>query len=252
MKNFNKFKSGGFIMKTVFLFSALALVFCFLSCDPEGNNFIPPAGNWVDITEISGLKNTGDPLTGFERGATISVPSDLYLAKDWIANEAAAANGNVSGARNNALGMIANATTANFGSRTIINGKLYQTIQLDAGVYRFDATLYSNVCTNNATFFKTFVVANKGNDLPDTFDEEKQSITLNIEQTALGYALIPRNGAPSNYIPPVPRPVYSTTFTLTETTTVSLGFVINQYSTDVLNFQTFFEKVELFQLQASE
>ncbi len=173
---------------------------------------------YADITSM--LKNTGDP---FIKGDMVH-DNRFYVAADWIANAAAAANGNVDNLKGG--GCLTMWAWGGYSPSTnFVNGKLYQTVELEAGTYRFDAFVFS---TSNAVN-KAYVVAALGNNLPDID---------NVSQ-ALASVLVPAGiaeGAAS-------KPTLSVEFTITEKTNVSLGFLANINSTQ----ETVFRKVELWE-----
>ena len=169
----------------------------------------------VDITKQV-LKDTQMP---FAR-STVAF-SNSWHAAVWIVNDAVRPNGAVSRTRGDALGTMVSSAMPN---KEIMNGKLHQTVKLEAGTYRFSATVYS---AQNLT--QAYVVAAPGNELPDTDD---------VEQTALGYAALP-----ATKIAVDTNPVFSVDFTLSEETTVSLGFVATLPSG--ANRQMFFREVKL-------
>ena len=166
------------------------------------------------------LKNTVAP---FARGAMM-VNNRWFAALDWTANASAAINGNVDTHEtllHGVLGFWAGWGLGPAGS--IENGKLYQTVELEAGTYRFEAYLFQN----NQSPTKAYVVAALGNDLPDTDD---------VEQTALAFTLVP------HIVPTNSNVKLSVDFVLSEKSDVSLGFVI----TCGQPTQVYFRRVELF------
>ena len=110
----------------------------------------------------------------------------------------------------------------------IENGKLFQTVELETGSYRFDFWVHrSEQPTVTAA---AFVVAALGDDLPDA---------NNVPQEALGFFRLPRIAANSDI-------QYSFNFELAEKATTSLGFVVN--SVDGGNTQILFSRVALWKL----
>ena len=169
------------------------------------------------------LENTVAPfVTG-----TMLYDDRWYEAAGWTANAAAAINGNVDTYApwlGGVLGFFVWETVSP--ALSIMNGKLYQTVELEAGTYRFDAYLFAN--TRPSGNPKSYVVVALGNDLPDTDD---------TPQMALGYVAVPP--------PPVAADanlLLSVEFHLTEKTVVSLGFV----ATCGNETQLFYSKVELW------
>jgi len=168
-----------------------------------------------NLNLTSMLKNTSFPFTM----GNVVTGNRWYAIMDWITNPAVSVNGNVDthalfGGR---LSLPAN-TTSGVGQISITNGKLYQSIELDAGTYSFDVV----VNHNNAT--TTYIVANLGNDLPDIG---------NVAAQALAFTHLPE-------ISLVDTP-FVTEFVLSEKSTVSLGFV-----TTIATGQAVITKVELW------
>ena len=194
---------------------------------------------WNNVTSL--LQNTTSP---FEREGSALGPN-LYKAKYWTVNAAAAANGNVSVSRDSSLGMIANAANG-VPTNTISNGKMYQTLELEAGIYSFDVTVYVNAYTT-ANQPYSYIVAVLGDDLPDTYTGSAYITPAVVAQETLACLRIPRVGTTSSPAT-APRPVSSIEFTLSETSTVSLGFAASFINAPngTVNFQTFFEKVRLW------
>jgi len=171
------------------------------------------------------LKNTKSPFSVVEEKF-----DGIYTAAHWKANFAAAINGNVDSredfGRNSCLcfWVWPNVSPA----QSIINGKLYQTVELEAGVYRFVAGLmgaYSNQ-------YRAYVVAALGNGLPDE---------MNIQQ-ALSYAALPSSDEAIQANPRI-----SIEFDLTAKTVVSLGFLATLTNEDHI----FIDKVELWKRQSN-
>lgn len=179
---------------------------------------------YADITDDY-LQNTGEP---FQLGDMV-VDNRFYVATGWKTNEAAATNGNIDVLKysaNNNWGLTLWAWSGYSPSGGFSNGKLYQTIELDAGTYRFDALVYAVSSSLN----KSYVVAALGEDLPDIDD---------VPALALASAIVPsdiQEGAAN-------KPTLSVEFTLTQRTKVSLGFVANIDHTQ----ETIYRKVKLFE-----
>jgi len=165
------------------------------------------------------LNNTVAPfITG-----TMVHNNRFYLAEGWTANAAAAVNGNVDNAKGGCLVLW---TWGSSPSPTIVNGKLYQTVELDAGAYRFDVSIHET----SAVIATTYIVAASGNDLPDI---ENISQSLSFVPVPAGVALAATS-----------KPTISMDFVLSEKTVVSLGFVANSNG----NSERLFSKVELWKL----
>jgi len=171
---------------------------------------------WREITSQV-LVNTQQP---FAKGAMV-FGGRYFAVTGWTANATAAANGNVDSGQGDLLTMWLWPGVSP--SPNIVNGKIYQTVELEAGTYRFNA--YSLGCYSSG--FSVYVVAALGNDLPDVADAEN----------ALGYAVVPSGIASGT--------ILSFEFTLTEKSTVSLGFVGNLNDQQ----QVYFGKVELWSKQ---
>jgi hypothetical protein len=172
------------------------------------------SAGFEDIT-ADYLKNTTAP---FVAGAMM-LDNRFYAAVDWKANAALAINGNVDLAAQNYLILIT--WTDWTPAQTVKNGKLYQTIELEAGTYRFDASLIQAHAND-----KSFVVAALGNDIPDT---------ENVEQESLSFVEIPAG---------VTNRLLSTTFVLQQKSTVSLGFLANLSGSALI----YFDKIELLKV----
>ena len=230
-------------MKAALLLLALLAVSYFLSCDGD-DPFTPigdEPGDWVDITESSGLVNTSSPFA-YEGSA---LGPNLYKAVGWTVNDEAAVNGNVSVTRGSALGMIAFTSVP---SPSIINGKLYQTIELEAGSYKLDVIVFNNASTSN-TPFSAYIVVVEGNDLPDTYADAAHRPQSDVASETIACLSIPRIGTTSTNTGNTPLQNVSVEFNLTEAKTVSLGFAATFYSTAIINFQSFYNKVELFKAE---
>ena len=149
----------------------------------------------ADVTAQVGLKNTKPP---FSYGANTIDAS--YVLNDWtVTPSSLSANGNYD------AGTIAMYT--GYGrSNGVTDGKFYQTVELEAGNYTFNAYMRRNDSDGNILY----LVANDGNGLPNT---------SNVEQEALKYVRIPSIAENSNQL-------VSINFTLSEKKTVSLGLTL--------------------------
>ena len=176
---------------------------------------IPYVGN---ITAQK-LKNTVMP---FDHGEAVitQAANEYYTATDWKTNPVGGSNGNVfrAGSFNYALCMAAWAAPG-WPSASITNGKLFQTVELDAGMYTFTAYIYYSDGEQGR-----YVAVALGNDLPNTND---------VRQNALAYESLAATGVGDNL------PI-SVDFELLEKSFVSLGFVA-----DLDNAEMYFGKVEL-------
>jgi hypothetical protein len=177
----------------------------------------------TDIT-AQVLKNTQTPFAT-DGAAVITQATNRYFPiKDWTTNEQGRINGNVfvhdNGNFDYVLGLSAWDVPA-FPSASITNGKLYQTVELEAGTYKL--TFFIHACAYGKT---AYVVANLGNDLPDTGNVS----------SALAAVAIPDVWSNSST---------SAEFTLTQKSTVSLGLVASIPG----GGEMYFSKVELLSLQ---
>ena len=156
--------------------------------------------NWVEITDDV-LTNTTQPFATI--GEMYTLPPDWWRAADWTVSDNLITNGSVSGGwRGFALGVMA--FPGNTPLRQIINGKVYQTVDLDAGSYKFEAVLYAPA----AGEIQVYVAAAVGSSLPDTND---------VTQEALAAAGITAGVSGT----------VSFVFSISAKTDVSLGFVGN-------------------------
>lgn len=178
--------------------------------------WIAEGAHFVNITDEV-LKNTKAPFET-EGDEEIGWPTScLFPIADWIANAEAAKGGNVHLDFNKYLALL---TWDGYPSESVSNGKLYQTVELEAGTYRFDVEAFSFWGIPD----ECYIVAALGDDLPDVVDVEDQS---------LGFDRI-YDG----------ETTYSFTFELSEKSTVSIGFVANLGANQWMRFV----KVELFKL----
>ena len=152
------------------------------------------------------LQNTQKP---FALGDMIS-GDRFYLAANWLVNDVCMVTGNIDNhpSFGGALLGFEAGTGWDCVTDEINNGKFYQTITLDAGDYRFDSYLQDTYGNGSTT--DVYMVANIGNDLPD----------IDNVATATGYCPVP--GMTDDYAAPT-----SMRFSLSETSTVSIGFVGN-------------------------
>jgi len=109
---------------------------------------------------------------------------------------------------------------------SIENGKFYQTIELNAGTYKFSTAVFCNDISSG----KFYSVANRGNNLPDTDDVEQESLGFYLIDELLGWD--------SNEI-------YTFEFVLSEKSNVTFGFVLSMEA----NSQSVISNVELFSFQ---
>lgn len=175
---------------------------------------------WVNLTPDR-LKNTEFP---FIRGDMVS-QNRYYKAVDWNYNDAGLANGNVDNNLGGTLVIIAYST---WGVGTIKDGKLFQTVELDAGTYRYDVT----VAETSNPMGPAYIAVALGNELPNT---EK------VESEALAFV------RPPTGIPRGSSQLYSLEFDLSEKCFVSLGFVVTFEPPAGTIHQVHFRKVELWE-----
>lgn len=171
----------------------------------------------LDMTDIV-LKNPRNP---FRRGAAL--PAGNYVLPDWIINAAGAENGNV---RDDGSAYFARGWT--LPRAEIINGKMYQTVELEAGKYRFRG--YCNGMHTASTINTTYLVVALGNDLPDS---------ENLGLQSLGYKNFPTAWANMDSV---------IEFDLYEKSTVSMGFLTTLTSANE-NCIVFIDGVELWRLE---
>jgi hypothetical protein len=105
------------------------------------------------------------------------------------------------------------AVESGWGAPAVVNGKMYQTITLPAGNYTFTAVLYKNGFNN-----PVYIAAAAGNTLPDA---------TAVPTSSLGYFSMVSTHLDAGASDTFP----SFSFTLTQTTQVSLGFVISNMTT---------------------
>ena len=164
---------------------------------------------WIDIT-VGLLKNTKIP---FENDGGPVKWSSYHGVKDWNVNPVAATNGNVHQNGNRLL--ILSGTGWGTPQNGVTNGKMWQTVELEAGRYKFYA--YAGAIHNYTTFglVSTFIVAALGDNLPDT---------ENLSTEALEYANYPAPESVSQWDYLAEGYIE---FSLNEKTEVSLGWVTN-------------------------
>ena len=175
---------------------------------------------YANITHL--LNNPGDP---FILGNMVH-DNRFYEAVGWIANAVAAVNGNIDNFKGAGYSLSMLTWAGYSPSPSITNGKLYQTVELEAGVYKFDAALY----TTSDGVSRAYVVAALGNDLPDVD---------NVAQETFSFMPVPAGIEASA----ASKPVLSVEFTLSRKSFVSLGFVANIAS----NQEMLIRRVELWE-----
>ena len=175
---------------------------------------------YANISHI--LQHTGDP---FQLGEMVH-DNRFYKLPGWQTNAAGGRNGNLDVLKNSPNhGLTLWAWSGYSPLSSFENGKLYQTVELEEGTYRFDALIYATSPSLN----RAYVVAALGNELPD----------IDKLSTALSTTVVPNDIKDSS----LNKPILSIEFTLREKTNVTLGFVA-----DIGHAQeTIFKKVELFE-----
>ncbi|WP_298652184.1 DUF4998 domain-containing protein [uncultured Proteiniphilum sp.] len=176
---------------------------------------------YADITHIF-LQNTGDP---FQLGDMVH-DNRFYAAPGWKTNAAGGTNGNIDILKNSPNHVLTLWAWSGYSPISgFENGKLYQTVELEAGTYRFDALVHGISSSLN----KAYVIAAVGEDLPDISDIS----------SALASAVVPNDikEADAN------KPTLSVEFILTEKSKVSLGFVANIGHAQ----ETLYKKVKLWE-----
>ena len=184
---------------------------------------MPHIPEWVDITD----QKLGNPHKPFDViNETPNAASTNLPIAIWKTNDEGKKYDNV---QNNAdrSALFAKGWSYN---QEIINGKMWQTVQLEAGLYKFYA--YNSGIHNAATPPTTFIVAAIGTELPDIADLDGVKGKENFPKTKVS----------DTYF-------YSEfEFELTQQSTVSLGFVcslLNAYGNAIV----FIHGVELWKFE---
>ena len=190
------------------------------------------SGSWVNIT-ADVLKNTKEP---FSRGTDLVVHLGgtryFYQIEDWTVNAALAPHGTVIDNGIDVRNIIGFRTlNGESNPETITNGKMYQTVMLEAGKYRFDTHPHYVDYSGGGGLLNPYSVAALGNDLPDTDAVE-------VEDNALGFVRLPDVNYFGGYYQ---YPVFSFEFIVPEKGKVSLGFVVT-----INNAMIYIWKVELW------
>lgn len=176
---------------------------------------------YADITDDF-LQNTGDP---FQLGSMVH-DNRFYAAPGWIGNTVGTRNGNIDVLKNAPNhGLTLWAWSGYSPLPSFENGKLFQTIELEAGTYRFDALVYAVSSNLN----RSYIVVALGEDLPD----------ISNISSALASTAVPNNIKEGD----TNKPTLSVEFELTEKSKVSLGFVANIGHAQ----ETIYKKVRLFE-----
>jgi hypothetical protein len=156
------------------------------------------------------LKNYKQPFTGIVAGdaSRWRTPSDWTVTAP-VMNHNGANNAPAGGLDNNHPPIYIG-VEAGWGAAAIVDGKMYQTATLPAGIYTYSAGMTNNGFSNT----NNYIVAATGTTIP-----EAANIT-----TALGSANIVSD---NTYYNSVLGKTFSFNFTLTQPTKVSLGFLFN-------------------------
>lgn len=173
------------------------------------------------ITFPSELVNTERPFQITDRGWWFD--GRFGDATGWIANTAAARNGTVDNFAQYAL--VFWSWTGYSPASGITNGKIHQTLQLEAGSYSFIVTAqYTSAVVNN---LKQYIVVNKGVALPNVDMVETEALSWKNIGTGLA------DGA-----------TVTCNFTLNEPSVISLGIVGSIGGAQELRFRKFELKKE--------
>jgi len=178
------------------------------------NSLYVPKFSQTDITTTY-LKNSGPNV----KYSSINSAGRWGILSDWISNTAVQNAGGFGGyEKRSNVGFIS--LEAGWGLPNVTNGKIYQTITLPARQYKFRISMN----TFNTGGQRYLAVA-KGSTLPNTAEVTSSSIAFaNLESKELN-------------------------FTLTQETTVSLGFVASITGTGGTGMFSKIESVSLFTVQ---
>lgn len=160
-----------------------------------------------DVTSIF-VKNAGSPFLRGDNGN-----GKWGLPRDWQVNAAAVnQNNNTGGGWSTDNGGVIHFESKDYGGAGVNNGKVSQTVSLPAGSYQLDFTTGGY----NSTFTaKELVVA--GTSLPDIDNIGTPLAVFNGDQNNMGGT-------------------HTLAFTLTQTTTITFGWVVSTTSTTYLQF----------------
>lgn len=189
------------------------------------------------------LKNTKYPFAHDTDPVPAPDLSDTrwYPILDWTLNEQGKQNGNVDSHPTFGTRMCfpangsGNATPQ---QQRITNGKMYQTIELEAGTYKFSVLVF------HKTSLDFYVVVSEGDGLPDSGGTS--NVVGDIADQSLGFVQIPfSTQIVYNAVPPAATApqTFEVGFTLNQKTTVSMGMVAN-----VHNAQIIISQVELWRM----
>ena len=159
---------------------------------------------WAEISAQT-LKNYTKPFT--YHGSPAYAGDYFKGLDDWTVNAAAEANGNALADGRFCMCVAGSA----FPSPSIVNGKVFQTVELEAGTYRFDVVV--NYTVGNPV---VYLVAVSGDDFPDAND---------VEQEALEFGFCPQQTT----VPQEPA-TGSVEFVITAKSRVSLGLSVPNFT----------------------
>jgi len=160
----------------------------------------------LPVTEAPYIENNSKPFSiSADSGQRYSTPAE------WVHNEAAliyhGSYGNIDSQGGNAMNIV----TGYGGVPDLVNAKIYQRLNLPAGTYTYTVITAGG---NWNLGDKIYVLAALGTDLPDVDSIETSSETLDFKRMAQGI------GSANNF-------TYTMTFTLNETTQVTIGLVVS-------------------------
>ena len=204
--------------------------------------FDPRPWEWVDISDkvlknyrrIEWEEELG--YMGFQsiEGSEV-FPRDITHVADWKTNEEGRKNGNVWGEDNGRNLILFTSHDYGYDADEITNGKLWQTVELEAGTYMIETWPYR---TFWGEITQGYFVVSFGDEIPDVTD---------VENDAIDYIRV--YDAPDFFIDgDVDGKVKSLNFTLTEKKTVSIGYVVTMESEVWMAI----EAMKLFQWQCIE
>jgi len=179
----------------------------------------------VDISDM--LQNTHKPFIKGDLAPFDGAAGRYYQLAGWTANDVCLENGNLdyngywAYLGDGAIGIIQAAGS----TVQVENGKLYQTIELDPGYYRFDVNYIES---QPGTKADVYIVANVGENLPDIDKVETDAAAFLSVKTPMDL----------NW-----DNMLSLKFIVYKKSAVSVGFVGSCYN----NARVMFSKVELWQ-----
>jgi hypothetical protein len=188
---------------------------------------LSPALTKGDISSLF-LKNYMQPFTAKNMVSAQGFTGSNWGTPDYWTVNSAAQNQLNSGATQRCGGLnFGESGYANIGQlclqagwgdaigNVMTNGKMYQTVTLPAGTYRIDVQVVESGFASYLTSSNMYLVAAQGNTLPDF-------LTPSIAPTPALASVGIQNGVSYNA---TSGPVQSITFTLSQNTQVSIGFV---------------------------